>query len=679
MTSAAAGAAARAGELRRLIGEHNHRYYVLDDPSVSDAAFDALMTELQQLEAEYPELVVPESPTQRVAAGVSTGFATVAHRAPMLSLDNAFGEAPLRAWEARNRTYLGMPGDAPFEYVAELKIDGASISLHYEHGKLVRALTRGNGEEGEEITANARAIATIPLQLLESSVPPPEFIEVRGEVYLTFEEFARINAGLEEGGGKTFANPRNAAAGSLRQRDPALTAHRRLNTFMYTLGAVDGMAFDAQWQLLETYREWGLRTNPNVRLCRGIDEVLAFCDEWAVRKESLNYDIDGVVVKVNAFAVQAELGAASRSPRWAIAYKGYTPNQARTVVEEIAVQVGRLGTLTPVAHLRPVNVGGVTVSRATLHNEDEIRRKDVRIGDTVVVQRAGEVIPEVVEVVVDARTGAEREFRMPEECPVCRGEVERAAGEAVSRCINVSCPAQIRERIRHFVSRNAMDIEGLGDKHIDQLVTRGIIASAADIYSLTLEKLGPLERMGDRLAASILAAIQAGKRRPLQRLLFAVGIRHVGEGGARALARAFGSLEAVRDASEEQLAAVPDIGPTTAASIRHFFHDPHNQQLIAALEEAGVVPEAQQRAPESNRFAGKTFVFTGTLQQLKREDAEEIVRQHGGNASGSVSKQTSCVVAGEKAGSKLDKARSLGVEVITEAEFLERVQRDDAS
>lgn len=673
MNQTATNPVKRAEDLREQIRGHNYRYYILDDPTVSDAEYDARMRELQEIEAAFPELVTADSPTQRVGADVFTTFRTAAHRVPMLSLDNAFGEEPLRAWEDRNRRYLGMRADIPIEYVAELKIDGASISLTYEHGRLTQALTRGNGESGEDITPNVRTMPAIPLRLRTEDAGIPTLIEIRGEIFLSHDEFARINAGLEEAGGKTFANPRNAAAGSLRQKDPRVTASRRLNSFFYAVGYCEGCGIESQWQLLDLYRKWGLRTNSNVRLCANLDEVLVFCRDWADRRTTLHYDIDGVVVKVNSFALQEELGFVSRSPRWAIAYKGYVPNQARTKVEDIGVQVGRLGSLTPVAHLAPVNVGGVVVARATLHNEDEIRRKDVRIGDTVVVQRAGEVIPEVVEVVTSERTGVEREFVMPANCPACGGEVVREEGEAIARCVNAACPAQQRERVRHFVSRNAMDIEGIGEKHVDQLITSGLISDAADLYRLTMEQLLPLDRMGEKLATGILTNIEASKHRPLARLVFALGIRHVGESAARTLAAHIPTLDALQRADEQALAAVPDVGPATAESIYHFFQDPPNQAFLDKLKAAGVEPPVEATTHHSDMLAGKTYVFTGTLTRMTREAAEELVRMMGGKASGSVSRQTSFVVAGDKAGSKRDKAIELGVPVLTEDQFHEMI------
>jgi DNA ligase (NAD+) len=682
----------RAEELRAQINRANYCYYALDQPELSDAAYDALMRELRQLEETFPELITPESPTQRVGAEMVTAFAPYPHRVPMLSLDNAFSPDDLRAWEERIRRQLGAGPELPIEYVCELKIDGLSISLTYENGRFVKGGTRGNGEVGEDITPNLRAIPALPMQLREHGTarpsapgnrfeaaesngiarPWPTCIEIRGEVFLTHKEFARINAEIEDKGGKTFANPRNAAAGSLRQKDPTVTAGRRLDIFVYTVGACEGWEFESQYDLLQTYRAWGLRTNPTARLCKNLDEALEFIAEWAEKKESLTYDMDGVVVKVNSFALQRELGQVSRSPRWAIAYK-YPALQVRTRVEAIEMQVGRTGAITPVAILAPVAVAGVIVSRATLHNEDEIRRKDVRVGDTVVIQRAGEVIPEVVEVVRSARNGSEAEFAMPTHCPSCGTEVVKPEGEAVTRCPNEDCPAKVQQRIEHFVSRGAMDIEGLGSKQVASLLQAGRVQDAADLYTLSKESLLPLERMGDKLATKILENIAASKTRPLHRLIHALGIRHVGEHTAEVLASHFGSLEKLRAASAEELAQVYEIGQTTAESIVAYFADPRNQHLLEKLAAAGVQPEARAAVPVSDALAGKTFVFTGAL-TLPREEAEAMVKQRGGRASSSVSKQTSYVVAGDNAGSKRAKAESLGVPILTEAEFFALIE-----
>lgn len=684
----------RVEELRAALNYHNYRYHVLDSPEISDAAYDKLFHELRRLEEEHPSLQTPDSPTQRVGAEMVTTFEPAKHRVPMLSLDNAFGGDELREWDAKIKRYLGMPADQPIEYVAELKIDGLSINLTYEQGKLVCGATRGNGTVGENVTPNVRAIRAIPLELrapskgqttkpatdlfsaAEDTNNLPSLIEVRGEIFLTHEEFARINATNEEAGGTIFANPRNASAGAVRQKDPKITATRRLNAFFYAIGACEGHSFQSQHALLETYLAWGLRTNPNVRVCHDIEQVLTFTEEWGQRKEGLNYDIDGVVVKVNSFALQRELGFVSRSPRWAIAFK-YPALQVQAKVESIVVQIGMTGALTPVANLTPVAVAGVMVSRATLHNEDEIRRKDVRVGDTVVIQRAGEVIPEIVEVVISARTGSEEPYQMPTECPACQTPVVKPEGEAVTRCPNPVCPEKMRQRLQHFVSRNAMDIESLGGKRLDQLVDAGLVRDAADLYKLEKDQLLPLERMGDKLATNILASIDQSRTRPLNRIIFALAIRHIGEHTAEVLADHYGALQPLMEATVEELNGIFEIGKTTAESVYEFFQDPDCQAMVKRLLENGVQPSGSETAPRSDRFAGKTFVFTGALTLFTREDAELLVKQNGGRASGSVSKSTSYVVAGEKAGSKLTKAQELGVPVLTEEQFQEMMHGEE--
>jgi len=665
----------RIEDLRRRIREHDHSYYVLNAPTVSDAAYDALLRELRELESRAPHLVTPDSPTQRVGGEVQTTFAPVAHRAPMLSLDNAFGEGELRDWDARVKRMLGLSEDEAVEYMAELKIDGLSISLTYERGLLTRAATRGTGAIGEDITPNARTIAAIPLALRSDDARAiPGLIEVRGEVYMSHSEFGRINAENETSGAATFANPRNAAAGSLRQKDPRVTASRRLDVFCYAVGHCEGASFEDQRGLLDAYRSWGLRVNPHTGLCRGLADLLTFVGEWEGRRRALGYDTDGVVVKVNSFGLQQTLGFVSRSPRWAIAYK-YPAEQVRTTVQRIVVQVGMTGALTPVAELTPVRVGGVVVSRATLHNEDEIRRKDVRIGDTVVVQRAGEVIPEIVEVVSSERTGHEQQFTMPAACPACGSEVVRKEGEAVLRCLNAGCPEKLRQRLRHFVSRAAMDIESLGGKRLDQLVDAGLVREPADLYELTLEALTPLDRMGEKLARNVLESIDASRSLPLSRLVYALGIRHVGEHTAEVLADHYGDIEHLMDATEEDLAAVDEVGPVIAASIGSFFSEPSNRAHVERLISLGVRPVAPRRAaPQgSGAFAGKTVVFTGTLERMTRDEAEAIAKREGARPSGSVSKKTDYVVAGPGAGSKLAKARDLGVTILSEEEFLAMV------
>ena len=663
----------RADDLRAAINHANYCYYVLDTPELSDASYDALMNELRALEERYPDFITPESPTQRVGSDVVTTFAPVTHRQPMLSLDNAFGADDLRSWEEKLRRVIGAAPDFPIEYICELKIDGLSVSLTYENGKFVQGGTRGNGEVGEDITPNLKTIPALPKTLRDAETSAiPALIEIRGEVFMSHREFARINAETEEKGGKTFANPRNAAAGSLRQKDPTETASRRLDVFLYAVGACEGCQFESQFEMLEIYRKWGMRTNPNIRVCANLEEVISFCDEWGTKKSDLPYDIDGVVIKVNNFALQRELGISTRSPRWAIAYK-YPALQVRTKLEAIEINVGRTGSLTPLALLTPVAVAGVMVSRATLHNQDEIARKDIRVGDTVVIQRAGEVIPEIVEVILSERPENSEPFILPTHCPVCGTEAIRPEGEAVLRCPNYDCSGQLQERIEYFVSRGAMDIEGLGSRLVERLTANGIVKDIADIYALDQDKLLTLERMGEKVATKILANIEASKTRPLARLIAGLGIRHIGEHSSEVLASHFGTLEKLANASADELAKVHEIGRTTAESIAAFFQTERAKDLLAKLELMGVKPQAHTSAPTSNEWAGKAFVFTGAL-NMKREDAEAMVKQRGGRASGSVSKQTSYVVAGENAGSKLTKAQELGVPVLTEDEFLQMLE-----
>ncbi len=673
----------RLEELRRLIEHHNYLYYVLDQPEISDAEYDALMRELLQLEEQFPDLRTPDSPSMRVGAPPLEAFATHTHRQPMLSLDNAFGAEELRAFDQRIKRFLGMPLDQPIEYVAELKIDGLAISLTYVDGVFVTGATRGDGIQGEDVTQNLRTIHAVPLRLRqpvsaptslfdEPAVPIPSFVEVRGEVYLTHDEFRRINEEREQTGEPTFANPRNAAAGSVRQLDPRITAKRRLSLFAYGIGAVEGASFETHWQILQTLKAWGFPVNPHARICSGIEDVVAFCEQWTARRGELNYDVDGVVVKVNSVLMQQDLGYVQRSPRWAIAYK-FPAQQARTRVLDVRWQVGRTGALTPVAVMEPVEVGGVTVSRATLHNEDEIARKGVMIGDVVVIQRAGDVIPEVVSVVEEERDGDEQPIVRPQTCPECGAPVEKPEGEAVARCVNLACPAQIVERIRHFTSRNAMNIEGFGDKWVQRLFEEGIIHDPADLYYLKKEDLLPLERMGEKLAENLLNSVERSKQVPLSRFIYALGIRQVGERAAQLLAEYLGSLEALMNATEEQLLQIPEIGPATAREIVEFFRREGNRRVIQKMLDAGVTPVAE-RQKRSDAFAGLTFVFTGALQRFTREEAEALVRELGGKASGSVSRQTSYVVVGESPGSKYQRALQLGVPVLSEEEFLKMVE-----
>ena len=664
-------AAERIRQLRDEINYHNYRYYVLDQPVISDAEYDRLMRELESLEEQFPDLITPDSPTQRVGAKPIAAFASYTHRQPMLSLSNAFGTDELVAFDKRIKRMLEMDPEADIEYASELKIDGLAVSLTYEDGRFVVGATRGDGFSGEDITTNLKTIKAIPLVLFEAETAPP-VMEVRGEVFLHHDEFRRINREREEAGEPTFANPRNAAAGSVRQLDPSVTARRNLDIWVYGTGFVQGNGFRTHSETLEALKKWGFKVNPNTRVCRNLQEVEAYIAEYGEKRESLGYEIDGVVVKANSIELQDRLGYVARSPRWAAAYK-FPAMQETTVVRQIFVSVGRTGALTPVAIMDPVEVSGVTVSRATLHNEDEIRRKDVRCGDTVVIQRAGDVIPEVVQVIKEKRTGDEEPFVMPEKCPVCGGRVERPEDEAVARCVNLACPAQVRGRIIHFTSRNALNIEGVGPAQVDQLVERGLVHDPADLYSLTVDDLLTLERMGKKLAQKLYDAIQGSKEPPLDRLIYALGIRHVGEHVAQVLAEHFGSMEAIMDAPESELTAVAEIGPVIAKSISSFFAEPQNREVVKKLREAGVRPGIQA-VQVSAELEGKTFVFTGMLASSTREQAEEIVRQHGGKAASSVSRSTDFVVAGESAGSKLQKARELGVRVITEEEFRRMIQ-----
>ncbi|GAM08969.1 DNA ligase [Geobacter sp. OR-1] len=663
----------RVDELRRLIEHHNRLYYQDDRPEITDAEYDALFRELLALEEQSPELVISDSPTQRVGGVALQKFSQVMHRLPMLSLENAMVEEDIVDFDQRIKRFLGLVADPVIEYVCEPKMDGLAVELVYENGVLTGGSTRGDGVTGEDVSANLRTVRGIPLKL--NATDPPELLEVRGEVFLPLEPFRRLNAEREEAGEQPFANPRNAAAGSIRQLDPRIAAKRPLAFFCYAPGEVSGHGFLSQSQFLKAVQHWGVPVNPLARKVHGVAEVVAYYREMMRDRETLPYEIDGVVVKVDSFAMQAELGEKSRSPRWAIAWK-FPPRQAETVVEAIIPSVGRTGVITPVAQLRPVEVSGVMVSRATLHNWEELGKKDIRVGDTVVVERAGDVIPAVVRVVIEKRTGAEQSLAVPESCPECGSRVVKIPDEVAVRCLGLSCPAQIRESIIHFASRRAMDIEGLGDRYIEQLLSLGLLHSVADIYRLTREDFDRFERMGDKLAANLLAAIDRSRRCDLGRFIFALGIRHVGEHTASLLAQAFGSIDHLAAASEEELLAIREIGPQVARSITGFFSEPANREVLAALSAAGVTPAAREKKV-GGRFTGLTFVFTGSLSRFTRDEAKRMVEGEGGHAAGSVSKKTSYVVAGEEAGSKLDKARELGVRVLTEEEFLTMVEGEE--
>ncbi len=652
----------RAQQLRREIEEHNYRYFVLDAPAISDAEYDVLMRELRDLEERFPQLRTPDSPTQRVGAPPAQAFATVLHHQPMLSLANAFGEQELEAW---HRRLVHILGDVPLAFVCELKIDGAAVSLVYEHGRFTRGATRGDGQRGEDVTANLRTIRSLPLRL---RADPPPLVEVRAEVYLTREALEALNRERIARGEPPFANPRNAAAGSLRQLDPQVTASRPLDLFVYGVGAVAGMELPTHGETLAWLQAAGFRTNPHTRRCTSLEEVRAYVREWTARHRDLPYETDGVVVKVDSVAQQAELGATSQAPRWAIAYK-FPAEQAVTRVSDIVVYVGRTGALTPVAVLEPVAVSGVTVTSATLHNEDEVRRKDVRAGDWVVVQRAGEVIPEVVRVLPERRTGGERPFQMPESCPACGTAVLRPEGEAVARCPNPACPAQVMGALLHFASRDALNIEGLGVKRLEQLLAAGLVRDAADLYSLRREQLLGLERMAQRSAQNLLDAIARSRKTTLSRFLYALGIRHVGATVAETLAEHFRDVRALMEASFEEVRDVPGVGPVIAQSVVTFFQEAENRALVQRLLEAGVVP-APPDAPGGGPLAGRQFVFTGTLRRFTRGEAEARVKALGGTVAGSVGARTTDVVVGEQPGAKAEQARRRGIRLLDEADFL---------
>ena len=664
-----AAAAHRAGELRAQIAAHDRRYYEEDAPTVSDAEYDALFRELQSLEAAYPALVTPESPTQRVAGARAGEFAPVAHRVPMLSIrtetDTTAGAAA--EFDARIRRELGLPADAPpVAYTAELKFDGLAVSLRYEDGALVVAATRGDGETGEDVTANVRRIPEIPPKLAGRA---PPVLEVRGEVYMTRADFAALNARQEAAGRKLFVNPRNTAAGAVRQLDPAVTAARPLHFFAYGIGEVDGWTLpDTQGALLRALEAFGLPVCADRRVARGAEELAAFYENVRARRDGLPFEIDGVVYKVDDLALQRTLGFRTREPRWAVAHK-FPPEEMTTELLAIDVQVGRTGAITPVARLAPVFVGGTTVTNVTLHNEDEIRRRDLRIGDTVIVRRAGDVIPQVVGVVAERRPPHAASFVMPTHCPECGSAIVRLPGEVVARCTGgLVCPAQRKQALLHFAGRRALDIEGFGDKLVDQLVDGGLVHTPADLYRLELPQLAALDRMAEKSAANVLAAIAKSKRTTLARFVFALGVRHVGEATARDLAQHFGALAPLLDADETALAEVHDVGPVVAASVARFFAEPHNREVVAALRAAGVHwTEGTPARRAGGALAGLAFVLTGTLPTLSRDDAKALIEEAGGKVAASVSKNTDYVVAGAEAGSKLAKAEALGVAILDEA------------
>ena len=654
--------------LRDKIRYHEHRYYVLDDPEISDAEFDKLLEQLKKIESEHPDLVTPDSPTQRVGGKAREGFVKVRHSSPMLSLDNTYNEEELRGWERRVHE---LSGRKDVEYVCELKLDGMSLALHYEDGHLARGVTRGDGTTGEDVTLNVRTVRSVPLsisrELLKKAGVPPTF-EVRGELLMPIAAFKKLNEEREKHGLATFANPRNFAAGTVRQLEPSITASRRLDYFAYMLLQNGRTYFTRHWETLNALEKLGFKTNLHRELARNMEEVWAFIQNWEGKRESLPYEIDGIVIKVDRVSLQEELGYTGKAPRWAIAYK-YAARGAVTRINDIVPQVGRTGKLTPVAHLQPVPIGGTTVTRATLHNMDEIERLGVKIGDWVQVERGGDVIPKVVSVIEDKdHPRGTRSFHMPERCPVCGGHVVRTEGEADHRCVNANCPAKLRESILHFASRGVMNIEGMGDALVNQLTENGLVKNVADIYRLTKEDLLKLERMGDKSAQNVLDEIEASKELPLERVIYGLGIRFVGERTAEFLAEYFGSIDALMKASEEELQEVNEVGPRIAKSMVEFFQEPRNRELVEQLRRAGLT-FAGEKKERGTKLAGKTFVLTGTLSRYSRDQAKKLIEDAGGRVSGSVSKKTDYVVAGTDAGSKLDKAKELGVAVIGEKEM----------
>jgi DNA ligase (NAD+) len=657
----------RIEQLRREIREHDHLYYVLNQPRISDRQYDALFAELKALEQANPPLITPDSPTQRVSGQPLEGFATVRHAVPMLSMDNTYNADELRAFDERVAKQLGR---RDYQYVIELKIDGLAISLRYEGGLLVTAATRGNGEVGDDVTANVRTIRTVPLALLPDGKVPP-IVEVRGEVYMPTSAFTELNKLRTEAGEPAFANPRNAAAGSLKLLDARITATRNLSFFAYATGELSEPLAANHYESLQRFIELGLPVNPHIRTAKDINEAIEICAGWSEKRLELDYQIDGMVIKVNRFDQRDILGATGRAPRWCISYK-FAAEQAETVVESIDVQVGKSGILTPVANLAPVPLAGTTVKRASLHNFDQLKRLDVRCGDTVVIEKAGEIIPQVVQAKIELRRPGAEPFEIPAECPTCSSAVAKDEEGVYIRCLNPNCPGQLKERLRYFAGRGQMDIEHLGPALIDQLIEKGLVRNFADLYTLQESQLAGLERMAEKSAANVIDAINESKRRPLWRLVTAFGIRHIGGQSAQILAEHFGSLNALMAANEEELAAIDQIGPTMAKSIYDYFRNPENRSVIDQLIGAGVKPEPPQTR-RSTTLAGKTIVVTGTLENYSRQQIEQAIRQAGAKASSSVSKKTDYVLAGENPGSKLDKAKNLGVEIITEEQFMEMI------
>ena len=662
----------RIQQLHALLHHHNYRYYVLDDPEISDAEYDRLMRELIELETMYPQLLQPDSPSQRVGGQPAKGFRSVQHPAPMLSLENAFSRQDLLSFDSRIRRRF----PEGLCYVVELKIDGLSVVLTYEDGSLVLGATRGDGLEGEDVTANLRTVRSIPLKLQGERIP--DYLVVRGEVFMPRRAFEELNRSREANGEPLFANPRNAAAGSIRQLDPRVTASRRLDSFLYHVVQIEnGPKIETHSEALDWLAKWGFHVNPHRASFATMDEVVAYCEAWTTRRHELEYDIDGMVIKVDHLDQQEQLGFTSKSPRWAIAYK-FPAEQARTRIREIQIQVGRTGTLTPVAILDPVRLAGSTVSRASLHNEDYIEEKDIRIGDWVFIQKAGEIIPEVLGVDTTARQGNEREFRMPDRCPVCGAEAVRLPGEAARRCTGAACPAQVRENILHFVSRDAMDIDGLGPAVVDQLLDSGLIRDAGDLYRLTKDDLLTLERVGEKTADNLLNAIEQSKKRDLSRLIYALGIRHVGQRVARVLAARYISLDELIHAQEEELTAIDEIGPKIAASIRHYFQEEQTTRLLEKLRNAGVnfrrIEDGQGDDAANEFFQGRQVVITGSFKNWSRRELTELLERLGAHVTGSVSGKTNLLVAGESPGSKLQAARERNIPVLDEEQLLQHLK-----
>jgi DNA ligase (NAD+) len=651
--------------LRKEIRFHDKKYYVENSPVISDYEYDQLLKELEALEKQYPDLVIPDSPTQRVGGEPSQEFATVRHRIAMISLDNTYSQEELIEFDGRIRRLIPLQD---IEYVVELKLDGLGVALLYENGRLVRGATRGDGEMGEDVTANLKTIKSIPL-ILDGIGRSLTMLEVRGEVYMQKQAFQELNRIREENGESVFANPRNASAGTVRLLDPRITASRPLDIFLYTLSYVEGKAFSTHWESLEALKEMGFKTNPHSRKFSTISEVVEYCDRWTEERDNLDYEIDGMVIKVNSLAQQIELGSTTKSPRWAISYK-FPARQAISKIEDIIIQVGRTGALTPVAVLSPTQLSGVVINKATLHNEDEIRRKEIMIGDTVLIERAGDVIPAVVEVIKEKRTGKEREFCMPEKCPACGSDVFKPEGEAVTRCANSACPAQIKEHIHHFASRDAMNIDGLGPAIIEQLVDKGIVKTVADLYFLDSDEIAGLERMGKKSAQNLINAIERSKSNNLSRLIFALGIRLIGIRAAEILAEHYYSIDALSNAKPDELQTIYEIGPKVAESIYQFFQQEGNKQMLARLHSAGVkMSEEIKEETGDQPLRDKTFVLTGALATMTRDEASEAIKKLGGKVSSDVSKNTDYVVVGDSPGSKFDRAKKLGITILDEEQL----------